>query len=57
MRDNATLFKWDRIVGVFPRSIIHTERVKAEESYDKLKLAQAIFPPHLLRVNRSLVIS
>ncbi len=31
VRNNATIFKWVKIVEVFPRSIIHTERVRVEE--------------------------
>ncbi len=32
VRDNIMIFKWVKIVEVFPRSIIHTERVRVEES-------------------------
>ncbi len=39
VRGNATIFKWVKVVEVFPRSMIHTERVEVGGSYDKLGLS------------------
>jgi hypothetical protein len=38
--NGKTMFKWSRIVEVYPRSIIHTEMIKISEKENKLNMSE-----------------
>jgi hypothetical protein len=42
VENNKTVFKWSRIVEVYPRSIIHTETIKVSEKENKLNMLEHV---------------